>query len=55
MLLYLIMAAVFGALKLQGPQQQGKEEGCGIGIRKSYFSRFILIMLHQIVVHIMLA
>jgi hypothetical protein len=41
MLLYLIMAAVFFALKWMGAQQQGKEECGGIRFGKSDFSRFI--------------
>jgi hypothetical protein len=55
MLLYLIVAAVFGALKWQGTLQQGKEEDSAIGFRKNDFSTFILIMPQQLAFRIILA
>jgi hypothetical protein len=55
MLLYLIMAAIFVALKWTGAPQQGKEEVCAIDFEKSDFSRFILIMPLKIAFCIILA
>jgi hypothetical protein len=55
MLLELIMAAVFSALKWQGPPTQGMEEVCGIGFGKNDFSTFLLIMPQQLTFPIILA
>ncbi len=55
MLLYLIVAAIFGALKWQGSTTEGKEEVCGIGFGKSDFSRFILCINQELTFRIILA
>ncbi len=55
MMLSLIVVAVFVASKWMGAQQQGKEEGGGIGFWKNDFSRSLLSISQKLDFHIMLA